>query len=671
MQAGRGEDVQRVHPSEAGVDAKGTETAATGSAAALDDVDELVERFEGATRRLAGPMAAIVRFLAVAMAIYHIWATFAYIPAHPMRAIHLGFGLALILLLYPASRRQDRSRVPWTDVVLAVVAALTMAYLVVFYREVAYRIIRPETADLVLGTVALLLVLEAARRTTGWVLPALAVFFLAYGFFGPYFPGMWGHGGYSFSRLIGQMYLSLEGIFGVPLGVSATFIILFTLYGALLDASGAGRFFVDLSLALTGRHRAGPGRAVTAASFLLGGPSGSGVATAVTLGAITWPLLRRAGYSPERAGALLSAGGIGAVISPPILGAASFIIAEILRVSYLDVIRWAVMPTVLYYLCILLMIELDTVRAGIRPVAAEAPPVGRLLRQYGFHLTSLVAIVAFLLAGYTAAYAVMWSMALAVAVSYLRRDTALTPRKLVDALDRGARSALSVVATTAVAGIIVGVLNLTGLGLKFSSLVLALSGGHLIPTLILAALVLLLLGLALPITASYIVAAVTVAPALVQAGVPEPAAHMFTFYYAVLSEVSPPTALSCFAVSAITGGNPFRTMWLTWRYALPAFLVPFLFTLSPTGMNLLWDGPWYGVLLASVTAVAGLTALVAGVSGWVRGPARWYERVLLVAGGLALMYPGSRGDVTGLALAALGLAAHLAVQRPRRPAAQA
>ena len=632
------------------------------------DLDELVEQFEGVTRRPGGFAGVAIRAIAVAMALFHLWATFAYIPAHPLRAVHLGFGLALIFLLYPGRSRADRSRVPWYDGLLALIAAVSMAYLVVFYREVAYRIIRPEAADLVLGTVALLLVLEAARRTTGWVLPVLAVAFLAYGFLGPYFPGMWGHGGYSFERLVGQMYLSLEGIFGVPLGVSATFIILFTLYGAILDASGAGRFFVDLSLALTGRHRTGPGRTVTAASFLLGGPSGSGVATAVTLGAITWPMLRQAGYSPERAGALLSAGGIGAVISPPILGAASFIIAEILQVSYLDVIRWALLPTVLYYVCILLMIELDAVKGGIRPVTASAPPAGWLLRRYGFHLTSLVAIVAFLLAGYTASYAVIWSIALAVAVSFLRRETALTPRKLIEALDRGARSALSVVATTAVAGIIVGVLNLTGLGLKFSSLVLALSGGNLPLTLLLSALVLLLLGLALPITASYIVAAVTVAPALVSAGVPEPAAHMFTFYYAVLSEVSPPTALSCFAVSAITGGNPFRTMWLTWRYALPAFLVPFLFTLAPSGMNLLLQGPWPQVVMAAVTAVAGLVALVAGVGGWLLRPARWYERLLLVAGGLALMYPGTHGDLAGALLAGVAAATQWAAARREQAA---
>ncbi|HEY8394711.1 MAG TPA: TRAP transporter large permease subunit, partial [Thermaerobacter sp.] len=326
--------------------------------ASLEEVDELVERFEGVTRRPRGLMGRLAGALAIAMAIFHLWATFAYLPAHQLRAVHLAFGLVLIFLLYPGWRGEDRSRVPWHDVLLAGAAAVSLGYVVVFYQEVAYRIIRPETTDLVLGTLALLLVLEAARRTTGWVLPVVAVVFLAYAFFGSYLPGVWGHRGYHFDRLIGQMYLSLEGIFGVPLGVSATFIILFTIYGAILDASGAGKFFVDLSLALMGRRRSGAGRTVTAASFLLGGPSGSGVATAVTLGAITWPMLRQAGYSPERAGALLSAGGIGAVISPPILGAASFLIAEILQVSYLEVIKWAVMPTVLYYVAILLMIEL-------------------------------------------------------------------------------------------------------------------------------------------------------------------------------------------------------------------------------------------------------------------------------------------------------------------------
>ncbi|HEY8486149.1 MAG TPA: TRAP transporter fused permease subunit, partial [Limnochordales bacterium] len=556
--------------------------------------------------------------VAAAMSVYHLWAALAYLPAHPMRAIHLGFGLALIFLLYPARPGQARDRIPWYDVALAALGVAGTGYIVVNYREVAYRIVRPELPDLVWAAVVIVLVLEASRRTSGWALPVVGIASLAYGLFGHLLPGLWQHRGYPLERVLGQLYLSLEGIFGVPLGVSATFIVLFTLYGAVLDASGAGQFFVELSRATAGGHRASVGRSVVLASFLLGGPSGSGVATAVTVGAVAWPLLRRAGYRPETAGAVLAAGGIGAVISPPILGAASFIIAEILRVSYLEVIQYALIPTLLYYLSILLMIEMDAVRSGVRAVDVQAQPLGQLLRRRGYHLSSLVVIVIFLMMGFTATYAVLWSMAVAFALSFLSREDRLTPVKVYQALQSGARSVLNVVATTAVAGILVGVVNLTGLGLKFASIIVALAGGNLLATLVLAAVILLILGLALPITASYIVAAVTVAPALVKVGVPEAAAHMFIFYYSVLSEVSPPTALSCFAVSAITGGNPFRTMWITWRYSLPAFIVPFMFALHPGGMALLLKGQTWQVALATLTAAAGVAALAAGAGGWVR-----------------------------------------------------
>jgi len=280
-------------------------------------------------------------------------------------------------------------------------------------------------------------------------------------------------------------------------------------------------------------------------------------------------------------------------------------------------------------------------------------PLGELLRNYWFHLTSLVAIVVFLMMGYTAAFAVIWSMVVAVAVSFLRPDTALWPRRLLDALDVGARAVLSVVATTAVAGIIVGVVNLTGLGLKFSSIIIGLAGGNLLLTLILAAVVLLILGLALPITASYIVAAVIVAPALVDMGVPEPAAHMFIFYYSVLSEVSPPTALACFAVSAITGGNPYRIMWTTWRYALPAFIVPFMFALSPQGVALLLIGDAWTVIVTVVTSILGVIALATGLGGWLLRPTTWWERLALIAGGLLLTYSAPWTDLLGIALLAL------------------
>lgn len=633
------------------------------------DQEAILERYEGATRRLVGVAGHLVGALAAAMSAYHLWAALAYLPAHQMRAIHLGFGLALIFLLYPGTRRAARDRIPWYDLALALVAAASMAYIVLNYREVAYRIVRPTSVDLMWGVVTVLLVLEASRRTSGLALPLVGIVSIAYAFLGPYLPGLWQHRGYGLNRLLGQLYLSLEGIFGIPLGVSATFIVLFTLYGAVLEASGAGQFFVELARSTAGVHRAGAARSVVLASFLLGGPSGSGVATAVTVGAVAWPLLRKSGYTPEAAGAVLAASGIGAVISPPILGAASFLIAEILQISYLEVIKFAVIPTLLYYLSILLMIEIDALRMGVQPVQVAAQPLGRLLRRQGYHLSSLIVIVIFLMMGFTATYAVIWSILVAFALSFLSRENWLTPPRLYRALQDGARSVLTVVATTAVAGVMVGVVNLTGLGLKFASIIVALAGGNLVATLLLAALILLVLGLALPITASYIVGAVTVAPALIRVGVPEPAAHMFIFYYSILSEVSPPTALSCFAVSAITGGNPFKTMWRTWRYSLPAFVVPFMFALDPKGMALLLEGPPLEVVLALVTAVLGVAALAAGAGGQALRAATWYERAALLAAGLLLTYPAPWADGLGLALGLATVLAQRWLPAPSRPQA--
>jgi TRAP transporter 4TM/12TM fusion protein len=571
------------------------------------------------------------------------------VPAHKVRAGHLGLVLALCFLLRPG---RGRSRRPSPlDLLLAAAGAASMVYLLWDFDAFVERSSRPNAWDLALGLVAMACVLEAGRRTAGLVLPLLATLALAYALLGPLLPAPWTHRGYGLRRLVGLQYMGLEGLFGTPLAVSASFIILFTLYGALLDHSGAGRFFVDVSMALVGRRRSGPGHAVTLASFLLGGPSGSGVATALTLGSVAYPVLARAGYSREAAGALLSAGGIGAVLSPPVMGAASFLIAEITRVSYLQVLRWALVPTVLYYLSILLVIERDA--RGLVPAAPpEArPALGPRLRRGWFHFTSVVAIVALLALGFTAERAVLLCMVLAVALSFLDRGHALVPPRLLSALEQGARSVLSVAATCAVAGLLVGVVNLTGLGLKLSGILIDLAGGNLLLSLVYTAGVILVLGLALPITASYVVAAVVTAPALVRLGVPEPAAHMFIFYYAILSEVSPPTALSCLAVSTITGGNPQRTMLLAWRYTLPAFLVPFLFA-APGGMALLLVGGPGEIALALASAVAGMAALALAVSSSAGRPLPVPARLTVATGGLLLAYPSVRADVAGLALLA-------------------
>jgi TRAP transporter 4TM/12TM fusion protein len=412
---------------------------------------------------------------------------------------------------------------------------------------------------------------------------------------------------------------------------------------------------VNFSLAATGGKPTAAGRTVTLASFLLGGPSGSGVATTVTLGSVVWPLLNRAGYDKASAGGLLSAGGIGAIISPPVLGAAAFLIAEFLKISYLEVIALAAIPTLLYYWSIFTMVELDAKKFGAQAVAVEGESVRSLTRKYGYHFLSLVAIILFMLLGYTAILAVFYSTLLAVALSFLRRDTALAPRRLGKALEAGATGVLSVAATCATAGIIVGVVTLTGLGLKFSIIILSLAGGGLFLTILYTGLAVWILGLAIPVTASYIIAAVITAPAMIKLGVPEYAAHMFIFYYAVLSEVSPPTALSPFAAAAITGGNPYKTTMMAWKYTLPTFLVPFMFTLSPEGVGLLLKGPWATIVWSTVTAMVGLAALAAGLTGWLLRRTTRLEQSLLVVAGLVLVYPGWLQDLIGFGLFALAV----------------
>jgi TRAP transporter 4TM/12TM fusion protein len=460
--------------------------------------------------------------------------------------------------------------------------------------------------------------------------------------------------------------MTLDGIFGVPLDVAATYIILFSIFGAVLERSGAGRFFIDWSLAAMGRSHspAAPGRSVTVAGFLLGTVSGSGVATTVTLGSVSWPLLRRAGYSPETGGAILSAAGIGAILSPPTLGAAAFLIAEFLQISYLQVLVMATVPMLLYYLSALLMIGADARRLGGREVVLDTPGLWVLTRRSGHHFLSLITIALLMVLGMTPFRAVFWATLLAILLSFVGEGASLGPRRLLEALERGARGVLPVVAVTAAAGIIVGVVGLTGLGLRLAGLIVGAAGGSVVLTVVLAALAIWVLGLALPVTASYIIGAVMIAPALTQVGIPAFAAHMFVFYYAVLSEVSPPTALSPFAAAAITGGDPLRTTMLTWKYALPAFLVPLAFTISPDGVGLLLQAPVADVLRTSLSAAAGVAALAAGFGGWIHRSAALGERAGMVVAGLLLVHPGMRSDAAGFVLLAAIVALH--VLRTRR-----
>jgi TRAP transporter 4TM/12TM fusion protein len=620
---------------------------------ALREAEKYIEEEEGPSRRLTGKMDIFITVVAVVMSLIHLYAAIGIIMTQVLRGIHVMFVLFLTFLVFPSLKR-FKNRIIWYDIILALLAIVPIVYMLIDFEDFIYRSVVPTSWDKVFGVILILLVLEATRRTTGWIMPVIVMVFIVYAFIGPQLPKPWTHRGYDIDRMVGHMYMTLEGIFGVPIDVSSTFIILFTIWGAFLEFSGAGKFFIDFSFAAMGGKPTGAGRTVTLASFLLGGPSGSGVATTVTLGSVAYPMLAKAGYNRDAAGGLLSAGGIGAILSPPVLGAAAFLIAEFLKISYLDVIVMACIPTCLYYWSIFLMVELDAKKFGVKEIPFDKTySLGQLTYLYGFHFISLIAIVAIMVIGFTPIMAVFWATVITFALSFIRRGTALFPQKLVRALRGGSIGVLTVASTCAAAGIIVGVVTLTGLGLKFSSIIIAYAGGSVFLTAVYTALIVWVIGLAVPVTASYIISAVIAAPALIQLGVPDFAAHMFVFYYAILSEVSPPTALSCFAAAALTKGNPYKTTLYAWKYTLPAFIVPFMFTLDPKGVGILLKGPVVDVIWTTVTAFIGIAALAGGVENWFLKRTTYYERIMLIAAGLLLVYPIAFYDIIGFSLMAL------------------
>jgi TRAP transporter 4TM/12TM fusion protein len=629
------------------------------------------DELESTARRLTGWPGRVGTALATSLSLYALYWVVGIVQPLVYRASFLLLVLVLSFLFYPgAPATRDRVRVPALDWTLAVLSVVALARPLLDFDDFIYRAADPTGLDMILGAAALVLVLEAARRTAGWVLPMTATVFVLYTFYGPLLDlvglGIIAHRGYDLARIVGTLYMTLEGVFGVPLDVAATYIILFSIYGAVLAASGAGTFFLEWSLAAVGKSGGGgPGRAVITAGVLLGTISGSGVANTVTLGSVAWPMLRRAGYYPAMGGAILSAAGIGAIICPPALGAAAFIIAEFLHITYLKVIAMATIPALLYFLSIFLMIEADTRRAGAVPVAFAHRSLWPLTKRYGYHFLSIVAIPVMLLFGMTAFRAVFFAMLIAIALSFADKAQALHPLRLLKAFYTGARSVLPIASTTATAGIIVGTVTLTGLGLKISGLIVDLAGANVFLTMAYSALAVWMVGLAVPVTASYIISAVMIAPAMTKVGVPDVAAHMFIFYYAVLSEVSPPTALSPFAAAAITGANPFTTMMLTWKYTLPAFVFPFAFTLGSSGRGLLMQGTIGEILVASGTALVGIVGLAAGLGGWIRREANALERTLATAGGLLIFHSHPLPRWTGVGLLAVAIMLNLARSRAR------
>ncbi len=668
-------------------------------------IEHLIEEEEGAANRLTGWVATLITIIAVGVSLFHLYAAYDIVPAHALRPIHVGCVMFLAFLLFPMLAR-FRDGIRWWDWVLAFASAGVIGYVIYQGADFGDRAIIPTTADYWVGIAFIVLLLEATRRAAGPIMPVVSLVFLAYALAGNHLPEPWTHRGYSLERLVAHLYMTLEGVFGTTVDVSSSLIILFTIFGAVLQFSGAGKFFIDFSFAAMGGRRNSAGRAVVLSSFLMGGPSGSGVATTVTIGTVAYPLLEKAGYEKNAAGGLLAAGGLGAIISPPVLGAAAFLIAEFLKISYFDVILMACIPTLLYYFAIYVMVEIDAARyGGASEVMVAKGTLWRITKDYWFHFGSLISIIAFMLVGFSPVLAVFWATMLAIAVSVIRADTALVPKwvalplvgcmalvigevlgrtipgqqnlisavlfitlaivlgiglfapqiapvttRLVTAMREGTTGVLNVAATCATAGIIVGVVTLTGLAQRFADIIISYAQGSLLLTTIFTGLIVWIVGLAVPVTASYIMCAVIAAPALIKLNVPDFAAHMFIFYYAVLSEVSPPTALSPFAAAAITGGDPYKTTLQSWKYTMPAFLVPFVFVLDPLGIGLLLKVPtggnWIDVVEITLTTAAGIAALAVAFQRWGLKRSTNLETALFGLGGLILIFPSVLVSVT-------------------------
>jgi TRAP transporter 4TM/12TM fusion protein len=628
-------------------------------------ITELIEEDEGATNKMGGWLGQLLIWAAIASSIFHMYCAAAgsslaipvfgwapIIPTYILRPLHVAIIMALVFLLFPVTKRFRHRIMAW-DWLFAILSLAVVTYILfVDYvipngDDFGERAILPTKLDFAVGLVFLALLLEATRRATGWIMPLVSLTFVAYALSGKYLPAPWTHKGYDLERLVGFLYMSLEGVYGTTVEVSSSLIILFTIYGAVLQYSGAGKFFIDFSFAAMGGRRNSAGRAVVLSSFLMGGPSGSGVATTVTIGTVAYPMLKKAGYEKNAAGGLLAAGGLGAIISPPVLGAAAFLIAEYLKISYLDVIWMATIPTILYYFAILVMVELDARKyagaGGANELMVAKGELWKVTKTYWYHFSSLISIIIFMLLGFSPVLSVFWATLLAVLVSYVRRDTALTVPKLKQAFAEGTTGVLNVAVTCACAGVIVGVTSLTGLGQRFADIIIGYADGNLVLTAVFTGLIVWVVGLAVPVTASYIMCVVIAGPALIKLGVPDYAAHMFIFYYAVLSEVSPPTALSPFAAAAITGGSPYKTTLQSWKYTLPAFLTPFVFVCDPQGIGLLLKvpkgGTWFDILEITIETAIGIVFLGLAFQHWYIKRNTQLESWLFGLAGLLFVFP--------------------------------
>lgn len=564
------------------------------------------------------------------------------------RSVHWTFMSVLAFLIYRGKRGSKRTTPTIPDTIFALLALFAGLYIFFNWEAVVDRMGMPIDRDIYVGIVMVIVVLEATRRAVGAALAFTALAFLLYAYFGPWMPGIFTHKGYSIERLANVMFTSTEGIFGIPIAVSSTYIILFVLFGAFLNKCGGGKFFIDFAFSLTGRRRGGPAKAAVISSAFMGTMSGAAVANVVTTGTFTIPLMKRTGYSSVIAGAIEAVASTGGQIMPPIMGAAAFIMAEFTEIPYVTIAKSALIPALLFFFAVYLMVDNQAKKQGLEGLPKEElPSIGATLAWGGHLIIPVIVLILMLVKAYSPMKSVFWGIVLIVVIGMLRKSTRVYPWKLVEAMVQGARNAVTIAAACASAGIIVGVIALTGLGLKFSDSLVSLSGGNTFLALIFTMIASLILGCGMPTTAAYVVLASLAAPVLIHLGVPIIAAHLFILYFGCISTITPPVALSSYAAAGIAEADPTKVGNTAFKFAIVAYIIPYMFVYGP---SLLMQGGPVKIVFSVISVCLGIISFSAGIQGFLKQPCRFWERLILMLAGFSLLYPGLTSDLFGASM---------------------